>query len=213
MQILLVPIVRRTHRHVIYIAHEHDEWPLFRIWFSVMTVIASIVLNMGVFAVLVALHMALDVIKYRTKHSLPWYWVGVETLRESLLDLFFIALGLLLAIAFHHAVAVAGVGKPAELGILFLSLLLRWGPRIKIAEHLLEIVLYWKHHFEVQSTVPHMPLTKSEKATLFATIIILIGILVTPFTTPLTYKHIGDTMQHELTPRLEFNITKTLQEL
>ena len=52
-----------------------------------------------------------------------------------------------------------------------------------------------------------------EKATLFATIIILIGILVTPFTTPLTYKHIGDTMQHELTPRLEFNITKTLQEL
>lgn len=209
MQILHHP--RHYHTHLLRIAHHHDEWPMFRIWFSVTTVVASIVLNLGVFAMLVALHMALDVIKYRTKHHLSWHWVAVETFRESLIDVFFIVLGLLLAVAFHHAVAIGGLGKLAELEVLLLNLILRVGPRIKIAEHILEILLYWKHHFEEQFS-PGSPFNKSEKGFILATAIIVLGILMTPFTTPVTWENMVHTMQKELTPRLELNIMKTIRE-
>ena len=210
MQIL--SLSRRAHAHLLHIAHHHDEWPMFRIWFSVTTVIASIVLNLGVFTLLVALHMALDVIKYRTKHRLTWYWVLTETLRESLVDIFFIALGLLLAIAFHHAIAIGGLGKLAELEVLLLNLILRVGPRIKIAEHLLEVVLYWKHHFEEQFS-PRAPLSRTEKGFLLSTGIIVLGIVTTPFTTPITWENMGHTIQKELTPRLELSIMKTIEEV
>lgn len=203
---------RRAHAHLLHVAHHHDEWPMFRIWFSVTTIVASIVLNLGVFAMLVALHMGLDVIKYRTKHRLSWHWVIVETLRESLVDVFFIALGLLLAVAFHHAVAIGGLGKLAELELLLLNLILRVGPRIKIAEHLLEVILYWKHHFEEQLP-PRSPLNRSEKGFILATLIIVLGIVITPLTTPVTWENMGHTIQKELTPRLEFGITKTIEEV
>lgn len=202
----------RLHNCVVYIAHEHDEWPLFRVWFSVATVTASIVLNLGMFTLLVSLHMALDVVKYRNKHKLSWYWTGIEALREGLIDIFFIALGLLLGIVFHHSIAIGGLGRMARLEYLFFNLILRVGPRLKIAEHMLEIFLYWKHHFEKQF-VPHEPLSKSEKGLLGATLVLTAGILLTPIITPLTYKDIGHTVKHELTPRLELGLTKTIDEI
>ncbi len=211
MQIITAPAVR-LHKCVVYVAHQHDEWPMFRIWFSILVVTASIVLNLGVFTLLVSLHMALDVVKYRGKYNLSWYWTVVETLRESLIDIFFIAFGLLLGIVFHHSVAIGGLGRMARLEYLFFNLILRVGPRLKIAEHLLEIFLYWKHHFEKQF-VPHEPLSRSEKSILGATLVLTAGILLTPIITPLTYKDIGHTVAHELTPRLELGVTKTIDEI
>ncbi len=211
MHIIVTPF-REVHSRIVYVAHQHDEWPLFKIWFSILTIAASIILNMGVFAALVLLHMALDVIKYRTKHSLSWHWVMIETLRESLIDIFFIALGLLLSIAFHHAIAIGGLGRLAEAEVLILNLILRVGPRMKIAEHLLEILLYWKHHFETQFQ-PRAPLSKSERGMLAAIVIMTIGIIATPFVTSLTVHDVGKTMKKELTPRLEFNILQTIEEI
>ena len=198
--------------HVIHVAHRHDDWKWFKVWFAVATVTASIVLNLGIFALLVSAHMVLDVIKYRTRHNLNWYWTGVETLREGLVDVFFISFGLLLSVAFHHEVAIGGLGRMARLEVLLLNLLLRVGPRIKIAEHLLEIVLYWKHHFE-KAFIPHEKLSRSELSLLVAIIATTASIFVVPFFTDLTWIDIGNTMQYELTPRLEFGITHTLETL
>ena len=211
MQIITAPALR-LHKCVVYIAHEHDEWPLFRVWFSVATVTASIVLNLGVFTLLVSLHMALDVVKYRGKHKLSWYWTCVESLREGLIDIFFIALGLMLGIVFHHTVAIGGLGRMAKLEYLFLNLILRVGPRLKIAEHMLEIFLYWKHHFEKQF-VPHEPLSRSEKGLLAATLVLTAGIVLAPFMTPLSFRDVGHTIAKELTPRLELGVTRTIGEI
>ena len=202
----------RCRNCIVYVANEHDEWPMFRIWFSIAVVTASIVLNLGVFTLLVSMHMALDVVKYRGKYNLSWYWTGVETLRESLIDIFFIAFGLLLGIVFHHSVAIGGLGRMAKLEYVLLNLILRVGPRLKIAEHMLEIFLYWKHHFEKQF-VPHEPLSKSEKTMLYATLVLTAGIVLAPIITPLTYKDVGRTVAHELTPRLELGVTKTIDEI
>jgi|GEM_PF-1761741 hypothetical protein len=201
-----------TKRHVVHVAHNHDDWAWFRIWFAIATVTASIVLNLGVFALLVVSHMVLDVIKYRSKHNLSWYWTFAETMREGLVDIFFISLGLLLGVAFHHAVAIGGLGRVARLEVLLLNMFLRVAPRFKIAEHLLEIFLYWKHHFE-KPFIPHEPLSKSEKGLLFATIATTVAIVLVPYVTDITWLSVGQTIKYELTPRLEFGITHTLETL
>lgn len=211
MQIIINSLAS-CQRHLFHLAHKHDEWPLFRIWFSVLTIVASIVLNLGIFVVLVLMHMALDIVKYRTRHNLPWHWVFVETMRESLMDIFFIVLGILLGIIFHHSIAIGGLGRMAELEVLLLDLLLRVGPRIKIAEHLLEVILYWRHHFESQF-VPRTPLHHSEKGLLIATLAIALGITAIPLMTNLRYGDIAHTMAQELTPKLEFGIMKTVESL
>jgi hypothetical protein len=197
---------------IVVFAHRHDELPWFRVWFTVSTIVASIVFNMGIFFVLVLGHMGLDTIKYRTLHRLSWRWTILETLRESLVDIFFIVLGLFLALAFHHAFAIGGLGKLAEAEILFLNFILRVGPRLKIAEHILEIVTYWKHHFACRMK-PRAPLTKGEKAVCIATLITGLSVLLTPVLTSLTWEKAGRIMKRELTPRLELSITRTIDEL
>jgi len=197
---------------VVVFAHRHDELPWFRVWFTVATVTASIVFNLGIFFVLVAAHMGLDTIKYRTLYRLPWGWTVVETLRESLVDIFFIVLGLFLALAFHHAFAIGGLGRLAEAEVLFLNLILRVGPRLKIAEHLLEIVTYWKHHF-AHKLIPRTPMTRGEKTVCVATIMTALCVLLTPVLTSLTWESASKIMKRELTPRLELSITRTIEEL
>ena len=199
-------------RPIIFLAHSHDDWVWFRIWFSVTTVTASIVFNLGIFTVLVLSHMTLDIIKYRTKHVLSWHWTAVETLRESLVDVFFIVLGLLLSLTFHYSVAIGGLGRLAELEVLLLNLVLRVGPRLKIAEHILEVVLYWKHHY-AGLFMPHAPLGRGEKGILLATVLCACGIILVPYVTIMTWGDVGSVIQRELTPRLEVNIMHTIKDL
>jgi hypothetical protein len=206
------PLVRHLHAHIIHVAYNHDDWTWFRIWFAIATVTASIVLNLGIFTLLVSIHMALDVVKYRSRHDLSWLSTIVETLREGLVDIFFIVLGLLLGIALHHAVAIGGLGKMARLEVMLIDLVLRIGPRLKIAEHLLEVVLYWRHHYEEQFQ-PRAPLSRPEKVMFFATLTCVASILIIPLTTSLTLHDIGERMKHELTPRLELSISKTIGDL
>ena len=203
---------RKVAHPILFLAHRHDDWPMFRLWFAVTTVTASIVFNLGIFTLLVSLHFVLDIIKYRSKHTLNWFWVIIESIRESIVDVFFIVLGLLLGIAFHYSVAIGGLGKLARLEILMLNLVLRVGPRLKIAEHLLEIVLYWKHHFE-KPFVPHEQLSRSERSLLFATFIMGCTIFLVPFFTSMQWSEVSGTIQKELTPTLEINIMHTLESL
>lgn len=197
---------------VVVFAHRHDTLPWFRLWFTVATVTASIIFNLGIFALLVLSHMGLDIIKYRTLHRLRWHSVFLETIRESLVDVFFITLGILLAILFHHSIAIGGLGRIGEVPMLALNIILRVGPRLKIAEHILEIVTYWQHHFTDLSQ-PGAPLTKGEKTLCAATFLTGALILLLTALSTLSWEQIYSTTKQELTPRLEVNITKTLDGL
>ncbi|MEK7137796.1 MAG: hypothetical protein AAB853_05960 [Patescibacteria group bacterium] len=208
----LVLVRTAVLRPIILVAHRHDEWPMFRVWFTVATVVASIVFNLGIFFALVLGHMGLDVVKYRTLHHLKWGWVAIETVRESLMDIFFIVLGVLLAVIFHHTIAIGGLGRFGELPILLLDLILRVGPRLKIAEHILEVVTYWKYHFTAPF-VPRTPLSQGERKVCYATLAVTAITLMLPILSSLTFENILHTAKRELTPRLEVNITRTIEEL
>jgi len=209
MALIIRPVIMQP---VVVFAHRHDTLPWFRTWFTVATVIASIIFNLGIFAMLVAVHMGLDIIKYRTLHGLCWRCVVFETIRESLVDIFFIALGILLAILFHHSVAIGGLGRLGEVPMFLLTMVLRVGPRLQIAEHILEIVTYWQHHFTTLNR-PGTPLTKGEKTVCAATFFVLSLVLLLSALSALSWEEIYSTTKRELTPRLEVNIMKTVEEL
>ena len=88
----------------------HDDLPAFHAAYLAITFVAAALLTTGAFAVLVAAHMALDIVKYREIHHFSWRATAAATFRESLLDLFFLGMALTLSVYLHHATGVVAVG-------------------------------------------------------------------------------------------------------
>src|SRR3989338_5029895 len=101
--------MHRVSQHVRAFAMVHDGIPAFHAASILLTVIAAALLNTGAFAVLIAAHMSLDIVKYRDVHGMSWSRTLVATARESLLDLFFLGLALCFALYLHHGQSVFAV--------------------------------------------------------------------------------------------------------
>ncbi len=84
-----------------YLAEIHDEIPAFRAGFFVLSLIFAGLLNFGVFLLLIAVHMGLDVMKYRDYHGYSWRLTIRGTLRENALDLMLLSLGLSIAVGLY----------------------------------------------------------------------------------------------------------------
>ncbi|NOS67527.1 MAG: hypothetical protein HOO67_04155 [Candidatus Peribacteraceae bacterium] len=97
----------RTFTHNIRaFALVHDDVPAFHVACIVLTVLAAMLLNTGAFAVLIAAHAALDIVKYRDVHAMSWAKTLAATFREALLDLFFLSLALCFALYLHHGQSI-----------------------------------------------------------------------------------------------------------
>lgn len=101
--------------------HEHDSFPAFHATYLVLTLLAAALLNLGMFAVLIAGHMVLDILKYRRVHACGWTRTVEGMLRERLTDVMLLLLGLVFSVYLHDAtVLMAGMRglMLAELTIL-----------------------------------------------------------------------------------------------
>ena len=92
-----------------YFAQHHDEFPAFHAGYLALTIIAAAMLNLGFFAVLVLIHMALDVYKYKVVHKSSWLEVAEGVFRESLLDITLLLLGLVFAVYLYNVTLGAEV--------------------------------------------------------------------------------------------------------
>ncbi len=129
------------------LAREHDELPAFKAAYLVVAFIIAAMFNMGAFALLIAAHMALDIVKYRDVHGCGLMKTVVGVLRESLLDLMLLSLGLFFAVTFHHSVAMAGLS-----GLLRAEITLIGGfgtviPKFEILHHFVQTILHLHAHF------------------------------------------------------------------
>lgn len=90
-------------------AREHDEMPAFRAGYMVITFLIAALFSLGMFAALIVAHMALDIVKYRHHR----YGIGattIATLRESLIDMTLLGVGMVFAVYFHTSLPlIAGV--------------------------------------------------------------------------------------------------------
>ena len=127
-------------------AVRHDDLPAFHAAYLAVTFIAAALLTTGAFAVLVAAHMALDVVKYSEIHRFSWKATVTATLRESLLDLFFLSLALVLAVYLHHTagiVVVSGLIRSEEILLRGIGMVL---PRMAVLCNFLWIMSTLREH-------------------------------------------------------------------
>ena len=94
-------------------AIRHDDIPAFHAAYLALTVLIASLMTLGAFAVLIAAHMALDVVKYREVHGMRWGLVIRGVVRESLLDIVLLIIGFTSIVYLHY-----GVGLAAASGLL-----------------------------------------------------------------------------------------------
>ena len=129
-------------------AHEHDHMPAFHATYLVATVLAAMLLNLGVFAILIALHMLLDIIKYRDANKCSWGLTCKAVIHENLIDVTLLMIALVFSVYFHHFVGIVGVSGFLKAEVSIIRLLGTVIPKIAIFEHLLKVVSHVHHYIE-----------------------------------------------------------------
>jgi hypothetical protein len=95
-----------SHRSVLAFAQEHDDLPAFRAAYLLLTVLAAAMFNFGFFIIIIAIHMALDVYKYHVGHRFGWGRTAEGVMRESIVDISLLLMGLTVAIYLHPSLTV-----------------------------------------------------------------------------------------------------------
>ncbi len=129
-----------TFRSIRSFAHEHDDLPAFHAAYLVLTFLAAALFNLGFFAVLIVLHMALDIYKYRDVHRLSWKRTVEGMLRESLLDVSLLLMGATVAVYLHPSLPLyAGIQGVMLAEITLLRAVGVITPKLKILYDFLKI--------------------------------------------------------------------------
>jgi hypothetical protein len=129
-------------------AHQHDDLPAFHAAFLVLAFLTAGLLNLGAFGLLVIAHMTLDVVKYRERHNFSWKQTVEGVVRESLVDVTLLIVGLVFSVYLHHGVGVASVSGLMRAEISILRMLALLVPKLKILHHFLKIVAHLHHYLE-----------------------------------------------------------------
>lgn len=190
-----------TLRSIRSFAHTHDDLPAFHAAFLVLTFLAAALLNLGFFALLIAIHMALDVFKYREVHNLPFKQVVEGVIRESIVDITLLLFGLTIAVYLHPSVTgISGVK-----GIMLAQLTVVRGagviaPKLKILYDFLKVL----SHVELYLKRLH-PRFKKKPTTLelacCASILLTVALLaLAPYMLGFTSAEYGHVLIEELLP-------------
>lgn len=183
-------------------AHAHDELPAFRAAYIALAFLVAALLNLGAFAVLIAAHMMLDVFKYRDVHRLSWKLTVEGVLRESLVDVTLLVVGIVFAVYLHHSVWIASVSglMRAELTVLrAMGMLL---PKAKILHDVLMVMAHI--HYYLEQVHPKLRKGWSQLEVLCLHFLVIALLLLT-FAAPLMGVHwefVRDVLLDEMVPGL-----------
>lgn len=152
-QIILkcVIITLNTHIYILMdtirrFAHEHDDLPAFHAAYLVLTMLAAAMFNMGVFALLIVAHMSLDLVKYRELHGMPWRSTVEGIMRESLIDITLLLVGLVFGVYLHHSVGIAGLSGLLRAEVTIIRALGTMIPKMTILHDFLKVISHLNHY-------------------------------------------------------------------
>jgi len=80
------------------IVADHDDIPAFKASFFVLSLLSAALLNFGAFGLLIVAHMGLDIVKYREVHGYSWSITMRGVVRESIMDMTLLIMGLVITI-------------------------------------------------------------------------------------------------------------------
>lgn len=131
-----------------HFAHVHDDLPAFHAGYLVLTLLVASLFNLGAFALLIVAHMTLDVVKYREHHqfSVLQTWEGV--VRESLVDIALLSVGVVFSVYLHHTVGLASISGLLRAEMTVVRAVAILVPKVKILHHFLKVISHLHHYMD-----------------------------------------------------------------
>jgi hypothetical protein len=182
-------------------AARHDDLPAFHAAYLTGTLIVAALLNLGAFALLILVHVLLDIVKYRDFQRLSWAKTLEGTARESLVDGTLLLTALTFSIYFHHSagfLASAGGVFRAEMTIvrgLFLLI-----PKITILHNVLCILSNLQHYYATMHPRLGKSLLPVERCYVICLALTVLLLIAAPALLHLTGAEYAAQLLHELTP-------------
>jgi len=181
-------------------AHKHDDLPAFHAGYLVLTLLAAAMFNLGVFGFLILGHMALDYVKYREYHGYGWKLTFEGMIRESVMDIALLSIGLVFSVYLHHSIAFPGISGVMRAELTIVRLFGTIIPKIKILHNFLKVVAHIRHYLD--HAHPHL---RQHWSTLDRVCFWTIGfcVLLLAIAAPILhveYITIGEIMREELLP-------------
>ncbi len=158
-------------------ARQHDDLPAFHAAFLVSTFLAAAILNLGCFAVLILLHVCLDIVKYHDVHGLSRMKTVYAAFLESLFDitLFFIAFAS--SVYLHHTFALASLSGLRRAGLSLFEIITTVVPKMQILQHFLYLLAGFHSYLHMIHPTIGKPMNTAQKVCLLA-IVFCIGLLL-----------------------------------
>lgn len=123
------------------IVRVHDDLPAFNAAYWLLTLLAAMLFNAGAFALLIAGHIVLDVYKYRDIHGKKWGKVIEGVLRESLLDVSVVSLGIAFSVYCHTSLPiVAGLRGMLRTEIVIFNAVIQVATKTYVLRNVLAIL-------------------------------------------------------------------------
>ncbi|ALM09861.1 MAG TPA: hypothetical protein DEB30_01930 [Candidatus Peribacter riflensis] len=163
-----------------HFAHEHDDLPAFHAGYLVLTVVFAALLNLGAFALLIAVHVALDLVKYREVHSLSWARTLEGTFRESLLDLLLLSVALTFSVYLHHTIGIVAASGIVRADLTLARFAGVFLPKFEILHRFLVVLLRIGEHLRTIHIRIGQGFSAAEKLQIFLIVSTLILLLAAP---------------------------------
>ena len=185
-----------------HFAHRHDDIPAFHAGYLVLTLLSAALFNLGTFAVLILIHMGLDLFKYREHLGYGWKLTFEGMVRESLLDITLLTIGLVFSVYLHHTVAFVGISGLMRTELTVLRLFGTLIPKVKILHNFLKVMAHLRHYLDHTHAHLRQHWSGIDRVCLFS--IGLCSFLLF-FAAPLlhtNFGHIGMILSEELIPSI-----------
>ncbi len=170
-------------------AHEHDDIPAFHAAYIIAAIFTSLLFHLGAFAMLIALHVLLDIIKYREVHGYSMSQTVRAALLESILDITLLLFALTLSVYLHNTLLITMMSGFLRSEFTIVQFLAVFFTKIKIVEDCFELFTYFHAYMHTPTYGTNTPLTRAEWwSAIFA--VIFIALLFASI--PLYWGHLGD---------------------
>lgn len=183
-----------------HFAYEHDDLPAFHAGYLVLTIVAAGMLNLGAFAVLIAAHFSLDLVKYREVHGFTWAHTFEASLREGLMDFFLFATALAFSTYLHHAIGIAALSGVIRSDLSFARLAGVFLPKFEILHRFVAVLLHIGEHMRTVHLRIGQALTAGEKLQIFLLVASILLILSAPGLLHIPAAAVGSALAHEMIP-------------
>lgn len=183
-----------------HFAHEHDELPAFHAGYLVLSVLAAAMLNLGAFAVLIAAHVSLDIVKYREVHHLSWRGTVEGTFRESLLDMVLFVVALTFSVYLHHTIGMIAMSGVVRADLTLARVAGVFLPKFEILERFLSVFLHLGRHLRTVHERLGEAFAPGEQLFLFLLIASLILLIAAPAILGITTASFLATLGREMIP-------------